>query len=481
MAYLGFILALQFDVNNIAGAQHYTALGIRAGWLAIAQIPLLILLAGKNNLIGLFTGVSYERLNILHRWVARGLLLLATLHLGYQNYGWNKYGLMQLEWSSDTCPPTGIAAYSLLLWLNISTLIPIRGFSYEIFVFQHLITFFGFIIAIMIHLPTTALYTRVYIWTAIGLYLLDRLVRFIRLIYHNSRLGYATPLALSGDVTKVTISPNRCKSWSPGSFVLLSFPRLGPGQSHPATILSTPTSHNGAMVFLLKTNKGFTRRLQRASSPLEHTNVREYMVIVDGPYGSSQPDFVAFDSALLIAGSTGITFTLSLLLNFAQRSTTQKLPLRRIDMVWCVKEHEWTSWVSSELIGAVQQLKAGGIGIFIRIFITADEAFSGSDDQEVIQQSSVGIIMPQLSYKGSPKASGERQSGSSGEMLSEVAYLRAGRPNCDALVAEAVTAAVGVLGVVVCGPKGLVVDVRGAVAGVQFKGEVVLHAETFGW
>ena len=163
LAYLGFILALEFINNNVLGAQYYTALGIRAGWLAIAQTPLLILLAGKNNLIGLITGVSYERLNILHRWVARGFLLLATIHFAVQNIGWSKFGLRTMEWNTDTCPPTGIAAYALLLWLNLSTLAPFRNLHYEVFVVQHLVTFVGFIVAIMYHLPTTALYTRVYV------------------------------------------------------------------------------------------------------------------------------------------------------------------------------------------------------------------------------------------------------------------------------------------------------------------------------
>src|SRR5256885_16558642 len=76
LGYLGFILALEHSNNNVPGAQHYAALGLRAGWLAIAQLPLLVLLAGKTNLIGLLTGMSYERLNVLHRWVARGMLLL---------------------------------------------------------------------------------------------------------------------------------------------------------------------------------------------------------------------------------------------------------------------------------------------------------------------------------------------------------------------------------------------------------------------
>ncbi|KAK5133622.1 hypothetical protein LTR08_007570 [Meristemomyces frigidus] len=168
VVYLCFVLALEFVNNDVAGAQYWTSLGIRAGWLAIAQMPLLILLAGKNNLIGLVTGLSYKRLNVLHRWVSRIVLLMAILHVGYQNTGWNKYGVRSLEWSTDSCAPTGMAAFALLIWLNVSTLAPFRNFWYEFFVIQHVLTFFGFIVAIMYHLPSTALETRTYIWLPIA-------------------------------------------------------------------------------------------------------------------------------------------------------------------------------------------------------------------------------------------------------------------------------------------------------------------------
>ena len=107
LAYLSFVLALQFIHVSIPGDAHWEAIGIRAGWLSIGQTPLIILLAGKYNIIGFLTGVGYERLNVFHRWVARTLLLTATLHFGYQSYGWNRLGLWQLEWATDTCAPTG--------------------------------------------------------------------------------------------------------------------------------------------------------------------------------------------------------------------------------------------------------------------------------------------------------------------------------------------------------------------------------------
>ncbi|TKA64962.1 hypothetical protein B0A55_09905 [Friedmanniomyces simplex] len=349
LGYLGFVLALEFINNDVPGAQYWTSRGIRAGWLAIAQIPLLILLAGKNNLIGLVTGLSYERLNILHRWVSRSVLLMAILHVGYQNVGWSKYEVASLEWSTDICPPTGLAAFALLLWLNISTLAPFRNFCYEFFVFQHLLTFFGFIIAIMYHLPSTALETRTYIWVPIALYLFDRLVRTARLVWNNSRSGSTTVVPIDCEVTKIRVRGSRVRKWAPGSFVLLSMPHYGVAQSHPATIASTRESHEGDLVFLLRARNGFTKNLLSSPGMSSTSLVADsekgkaqslggsHRAFIDGPYGGMQGDFAAFDTVLLVAGSTGITFALSILLDLAARAGKQKLPLRRLELVWAVK------------------------------------------------------------------------------------------------------------------------------------------------
>jgi ferric-chelate reductase len=111
--YISFVLGLAFFSNNIEGAQHYEAIGLRATLLSMAQLPLIVLLAGKNNLIGYVTGVSYERLNVLHRWVARTLFLTSTIHGFSQVYGWSRYGLVTIESQTDACWPRGMKTLSI--------------------------------------------------------------------------------------------------------------------------------------------------------------------------------------------------------------------------------------------------------------------------------------------------------------------------------------------------------------------------------
>lgn len=398
LAHFAFVLALEFVNNNVEGAQFWQARGVRAGWLAVAQVPLLVLLVGRNNLISMFTGVSYERLNVLHRWTARIMLFLTILHFGYQNYGWTQYGLRSLEWSTDTCPPTGIAAFALLLWMNLSTVAPFRHWSYEFFVVQHIITFFGFIIAVMFHLPTTALWSRIYIFIPIALYLIDRIVRTVLFTWLNARRSRATLTALEGGVTKVRLHNAAIKSWAPGAFVQLSIPKFGWVQTHPATIASTPNSHGGDLIFMLKSHKGFTKRIMTSANNsttalLPHTKeetaagqnaqVETFWATLNGPYGGQHADFAAFDSVCLIAGSTGVTFTLALLQDLAHRAVSpHQLPLRRVHFVWCVKDSSWTSWCATELAAAHAKLEGAGIDCVVSIYVTCADEFTNQGDEQ---------------------------------------------------------------------------------------------------
>jgi len=543
LAYLGFVLTLEFINNDVPAARHYQALGIRAAWLAVAQVPLLILLAGKNNLIGFVTGTSYERLNVLHRWTSRVLLLLATLHFGYQSYGWDQYGLMQMEWDTDRCPPTGITAYAILLWINLSTFAPLRNFSYEFFVIQHILTFFGFIIAIIMHLPSTALYSRVYIYIPIVLYFLDRVVRTSRFAYNNMRPARATLTAMEGGVTKIRVPIERVKKWRPGAHVLLKIPSMGLVQSHPATIASRPSSHENDLMFILKGHKGFTNRLLKSAtssttSLLPKTEqeaiapTQTHAALIDGPYGGSQADFAAFDTVLLVAGSTGVTFTLSLLLDIAHRATSQRLPVRRLHFVWVVKNISWTPWVSNELCSGYGKLRDAGIDIKIKVFVTCDSIFtesletarrSGCQCDKTLgpccctRQASAhkdaitpidseghtsGAVLDEksnladvksreipLTSSNAPCCSKKRNSNMS-NALTTCAEFNSGRPAIHELIWQLLDHAEGETGIAVCGPLGLNATVRTTVAKISderavHKGTgaqgIYLYAEGFCW
>jgi len=545
LSYLAFVLALEFTNNNVSGAQHDQALSVRAAWLAIAQVPLIVLLVGKNNLISMMTGVSHERLNVLHRWAARTMLLMAIFHFGFEMTGWSKYGLVKLEWRTDTCPPTGMAALAILIWINISTISPLRHFFYEFFVIQHIITFFGFIIALMIHIPPTALKARVYVYIPIALYLIDRVIRTVLFARTNFRISRATLTPLDGGITKIRISNSATKNWSPGSFVLLSIPRFGWMQTHPATIASTPHSHNGDMIFMLKSHGGFTKRIMTSANNsmttlLPHTKQESqaqqnapkttHRAFINGPYGGSHSDFAAFDSVCLIAGSTGITFTLAILQNLAERAACpdKRLPVRRVHFVWCVKETAWATWANNEIAASVQKLKAAGIETDVSIYVTCADIFTEQsaapkecgcacdktlgpcccvvidEDNEGLEEFKVispGETTAVTNEKGTQVTKTNRAPsyGSSSNLRAEeqkairmpvlpCALFLSGRPEISDILTKLLDGANGESGVAVCGPIGLTTNVRNDMVRISDERAIhkgsgaqgcYLHAEAF--
>ncbi|KAK9452699.1 ferric reductase NAD binding domain-containing protein [Dipodascopsis uninucleata] len=475
VVYLCFVLALEFIQDHISGEQHFQALGTRAAWLAVAQMPLVVMLINKNNLIGYITGSSHSQLMILHKWVARGLLLMATLHFGYQSYGWNSYGLMQLEWDTDDCPPTGMGAYALLLWINLSTLAPFRKLSYEFFVAQHIITFFGFVIALMLHLPSTALYSRVYVYIPVAFYLVDMLLRGLFWVYNNYRQTSAQLVPLSGDVTKIFVRRCNIKNWTPGAHVLLSIPSFGPFQSHPATILNRPSPDSDEMVFLLKRKSGFTRRIHRVQKFLARKPIDEapsegnaFRAFLEGPYSSSNSDFAAFDTVILIAASTGVTFTMPVLSDIASRAASASLPVKQIEFVLIFKNVTDLKWIEDELNQVESDLATTRISLRIRLFITSDKNML---DQA---QSSDSIETEKVSLQD--------------KSLLEKYNIIYERPDLEEIILNTVKSARGETGIAVCGSMGLLSKTRRVVAKISdrrgvHKGSgaqgIYLHTEGF--
>ncbi|KAF7884470.1 uncharacterized protein EAF02_004806 [Botrytis sinoallii] len=445
--HLVWVIILEFANNNVSGAQHFTSLGVRASWLAIAQVPLLILLAGKNSPLGLVSGISYERLNVVHRWTSRILLFLVTLHVIFLHLAWNASDLGPLEYSTDSCIPTG--------------------------------------------------------WGAI--------IRTGRYAWNNIRTPTATLKVLEGGVTRVCIESKAVKKWNPGSHVLLSIPQLGIGQSHPATIASTPSSHDGKLVFLLKAHKGFTGRLLYAAENSPASN-SPWKARIDGPYGNTV-DYAAFDTVLLISGSTGTTYTLPILLDIANRAQSTRLPVQRIVFVWIIKNTSWTSWIADELASAAEKLDAVGIELTIRIHVTCDNNFTtgdsntvanccacdkspspcccisvdaDADDDEItsIDEKGTKISAQPKITSASSITSGTRSS------ILPCAVFHSGRPDFHPILGELLVKAEGETGIAVCGPLGLSSNVRTTVAkcsndravhkGTGAQG-IFLHAEGFGW
>ena len=397
---------------------------------------------------------------------------------------------------------------------------------------------------------------RIFLYLGIGFFVLDRLIRFSRSVFNNRKPGRATLTRLPGNVTKIAVRSPTIKRWKPGQHVFLSIPRFGVCQSHPATIASVPSSHNNELVFFLRAHKGFTKRvLSNATSSstesllgktefdIPNTEIQKFVALIDGPYGASYSDFAAFDTTVLIAGSTGVTFTLPILLDIAHRvSSKNRLPVRRLVFIWMIKSTDWAIWIIDELQKAVQSLQGVGVEVEAKIFVTCDPSFteqsedvrkcgcdcdvrvgpcccetSLQDDSEITPRpneptatveatdikSGTSVLMNEKndSITSAPLQKPVVSSGVVSKTIAksanplkdrlfQFATLQSGRPDFKTLLWEQLDQAQGETGVAVCGPAGLSTTIRNTVARVSDQrgaakgtgaGGAYLHSECYHW
>ena len=458
--------------------------------------------------------------------------------MGFFFKSWGKYKYIPKKLEVDIISRQGLGAWCVLLWIILSTLAPIRNIKYEFFVVQHVISYVGFTTIVMIHVPKDM---KVWVWAPVGIYLTDRVVRTLYLVYNNISLFHkrkagaaagliscrATFTALPDRATLVSI-PNPTFKWKPGQHVFLHCPSIVPLQSHPFTIATLPSDNK--LEFVIRAHRGGTRRLFR------HANeslppVASKAVLVDGPYGRMRP-LEQFDTVVLIAGSTGATFTMPLLRDLVRRSCEGKLATRKVRFVWVVKSKGQVGWFAKELRGAVEAVAGlqDGLVVEASVYITCDttltvESDGGSDASSI---SSVGASIEKPALCGGDRCcctdtvlEGEKEGGSTSPTsspaprntctcgmpiataenevvtsiqaelsLPESVNIKTGRPALRALINRELEQARGEAAVAVCGPAGLKGVVRREVTGLcderaVCKGSgadgVYLHVEGFGW
>ena len=411
------LLVLCFYKLNVSDRWSYEDIGYRTGFITICQLPLLFLLAGKRNIIGYLTGSSYERINWLHRWASRTLLLTATIHMGYWFADWAPYDYIGTKVRTDPITKHGVIAWSILLWITISSMTPIRGWCYEFFVIQHIVSFAAFIGMVYLHTPVEVRY---WVWICVGIFFFDRFVRACFYMYNNLSILHPSQRTagtmgslwalkaeftpVSSNTTKITIR-NPPISWSPGQHVFLSCQALAPMQAHPFTIASLPS--DGKMEFLVQAHGGGTKKLLRHAekvglSLLPQTNAdlasgQGKSIAIEGPYGFMRP-LKQFDSVILLAGSTGATFTMPLLRDLVEswksvikdsRSSRRRVVTRRVKYVWIVKSGKQLGWFAQELRQVVEdarslQSEGHDFEVEISAYITCDDTFT-SEQKSILE------------------------------------------------------------------------------------------------
>lgn len=112
-----------------------------------------------------------------------------------------------------------------------------------------------------------------------------------------------------------------------GSHAFLWIPSVRAFQTHPFTLMSSDPAE-----FVIDARDGFTKELHRLA--LENPKTKRRAAI-EGPYGNL-PSANDFDKVLLVAGGSGITYTLATALDWVRKNKYSR-DNKVLDFVWAIK------------------------------------------------------------------------------------------------------------------------------------------------
>ncbi|KAK4661187.1 ferric-chelate reductase Frp1 [Podospora pseudopauciseta] len=480
---------------------HWERIGYRNAWVTITQLPLLYLLSSKCNVVGFITGISHERLNWLHRWVARTMLATGAVHGFYFYADWARSELVDYQIKMMPMIKYGFGAWGLLLWACVSGLAPLRRLSYEFFVLQHIVTAVLLLWLIYVHIPVDARYN---LWFAIAALCFDRFCRTVMLVWQNvkalpdkkrcmggQRIGHQAQMRAVGDsITVVTIKDVHFK-WRAGQHLYLWMPRVGIAEAHPYTIACAhqlpETCICNSIQLVVRKHGGFSKRLHELATKAQLAGKKERLTaFVSGPYGAP-PRWDIYETIVLISASTGASFTLPILESVLQHKGTNCV--KRIDFLLTTKQGEEIDFYVTRLHELIEHAKGTGIELHVHIAVTqGPTSFSVSQDGVTADSSSGSstgtnfgrgkkVADEKITSQGPLSSPGdieqtaraipvERKRSSHASTDSHVFYSSV-RPDIEAYIRGPVEATGGETSVVVCGGPSLVARTRNCVASLS--------------
>ncbi|WWC89453.1 uncharacterized protein L201_004377 [Kwoniella dendrophila CBS 6074] len=351
----------------------------RPGFIALAQLPVIILLSLKSPLpLPVFLpSLSYEHYNFLHRWTGRTLFITATVHGGM----WINQFIKNNEMDQINAEKSrrGILAYALMGMVVIASLKPVRRKCYQLFWIAHVMFFVGFFAAISYHTP----YSRPWIYPCVALYAYDLFVRMLRY-----RIKDATLVPVDDTLTMIHI-PDCDAGWLPTQHVMVRVLKgSGVFESHPFTITNAPSTSFSAsprgIILYAKVAGDWTKKihnlardiktievgdddetieerqkfLEREEKPddsidgLQHPG-RKVQVMIDGPYGGLKIDLSQYENVLLVGGGSGITFILGAIEECLRVKTTAHNVVcgpSQVDVAWVVRDMSTIQALSPTLL-----------------------------------------------------------------------------------------------------------------------------------
>ena len=444
LSYFIVVIVLCFYKYDTEDQWSWEPIAYRVGCIAQAQLPLVYLLAGKQNVIGLVAGVGYERLSWIHRWISRIVWLTVTLHMSFWFRSWARYDYIRVKLMTDSMTQTGFAAWVMLTFIVIVTVAPIRQWNYEIFVISHIVLIAGLTYTIYIHVDDG----KNYIWTCMAIWVFDRFLRTACIIYLNLGIfqpgkwqgiwaNRATLTPMPGNITRITID-GPASSWKAGQHMFLSCHSVLPLQGHPFTIASLPTDNK--MEFLVQTRGNGTKKFHKYASkrqllPSSEDEIsRRKNITIEGPYGRIR-SLQQFDSVVFFAGSTGATFTTPLMRDIVRRwYSNDKFVTKRIRFVWAIKSKDHIVWFREQLEQVMEyaaENKRLDLEVHISVYVTCDEELKPGSSPAEKACPPAGLLHGDVAEISIQPLTTDEKKDPTANQIARVASVSSGKIDCD--------------------------------------------------
>lgn len=321
----------------------------RLGVLSFANLPLVILYAGRNNILLKLTNWSHGTFLLLHRWLAFICTLQACLHSAF----WLQMDVANKTHSSESKLGYwiwGAAATVAMSILLPTSILPIREKFYELFLVWHIAISVIIVVGCYLHMYLRFVHQWGYenwVFAAMAVWGFDRLLRVLKLARNGVKTAKVTVIdddyirvdveGVSGEgmaylyfptltwrvwenhpfsvaATVLPSGENKTRhSSSDATTKVTDIEKMG---AHETTISKAFDSSNSSdttslqlrqrktnipsivgLTFLVRTRGGLTAAMRsRTSIP----------VLIESPYGS-HPDLSAYPLLIGIAGGVGIT------------------------------------------------------------------------------------------------------------------------------------------------------------------------------
>jgi len=317
----------------------------RVSWVGISQLPFVFSFSAKNNIFSILLGYSYEKLNFMHRFLGRLVVLIINIHSLDFFYKWLNAGtfLSSISRPTNYYGLIGLICIDCVFFFSTSWW---RRKAYNVFLFTHMLGYCGFLVAVWFH--NTAI--RSYLIVCFIVIAFDRVLRVLKSRVTTAKLRSIPELG----VTRIDCK-NINAGWRAGQHVRVRVLTTGMGlfgwfAVHPFSISSVAVpsrdKEGEGLVLMCKKTKNetsWTNKLfdlaKKGGDYEKGDRECSVKVVIEGPYGGpGDCMFASYSAVVVVVGGSGITYGLSIIKDLVQKDLLGQSRVKTLEVIWVVQD-----------------------------------------------------------------------------------------------------------------------------------------------